>query len=183
MPVLRGTAFVFFQDDFTRHDIHLAMIFLAIIAISLMVAAVGVLVTAGLAGKLFVRVDKIANIVEQRTGPILDKTNALLLELTPKVTAVSNNVEQISYTVREKIEELGGTVSQLNRTVQEIHGRTRVHVAHVDGIVTDALMATEEISQTVQDGIRGPVRQVAGVIAGFRAGIETLIARSPFGRG
>ena len=57
-----------------------------------------------------------------------------------------------------------------------------MQVTRVDGIVSDALEATAEISQTLQQGIKGPVRQIAGVIAGFRAGLETLIQRSPFNR-
>ncbi len=97
---------------------------------------------------------------------------------------MTENAEQISYTVRAKVDELGVTVSELNDTVREFNGRTRAQVARVDGIVSDALGATEEISHTVQQGIKAPVRQIAGIIAGLKAGIETLIERSPFkGRG
>jgi hypothetical protein len=35
----------------------------------------------------------------------------------------------------------------------------------------------------VRESIKTPVRQIAGLIAGVKVGIETLIARSPFGRG
>jgi len=66
--------------------------------------------------------------------------------------------------------------------VQEINGRTRMQVSRVDGMVTEVLVATSEISQSVQQSIKVPVRQVAGIIAGLKAGIETLIARSK-GRG
>jgi methyl-accepting chemotaxis protein len=184
MPGLSGAAVVFMQESqLSRHDIHWAMIFLAIIAAALVAQAVGVLVCGAFAAKLLHRVDTIGDIVEKRTGPILDKTTALLSDLAPKVHSVSTNVEQISYTVREKIEELSATVSELNETVREINGRARVQVVRVDGIVTDALVATEEISQTVQNGIKAPVRQIAGVIAGLKAGIETLIERSRFGKG
>jgi uncharacterized protein YoxC len=146
------------------------------------VQAIGVVISGLFAAKLLHRVDGIANIVEQRTGPILDKTKALLEELTPKVQSITQNVEEISYTVRTKVDELGVTVSQLNETVQEINGRTRMQVTRVDGIVTTALTATEEISYTVQQGIRAPIRQIAGVIAGVKAGVETLLERSPFGK-
>jgi ABC-type transporter Mla subunit MlaD len=183
MPVTQGAALaLFLETELTRHDIHLAMIFIGIIAFSLVVAAISTVITGMFAAKLLHRVDSIANIVEQRTGPILDRTNDLLRDLGPKIHTVTTNVEQISYTVRAKVDALGETVSQLNETVQEINGRTRIHVAHVDGIVSDAIYATEELSQTVQQGIRGPLKQVAGVVAGLRAGLDTLIARSPFGR-
>lgn len=181
MPVLSGTAVVLLQESsITRHDIHLATIFLFIIALALVVQAIGVVISGAFAAKLLHRVDNIGDIVEKRTGPMLDKTNALLDELTPKIKSFSENAEQISHTVRAKVDELGATVSELNQTVQEINGKTRAQVSRVDGIVTDALVATEEISQTVQQGIRAPVRQIAGVIAGLRAGFETLVERSPF---
>jgi methyl-accepting chemotaxis protein len=183
MAVLNVAALALFQGgELTQHDVHLAMIFIGIIALALVVQAIGVVVSGLFAAKLLKRVDGIADIVEQRTGPILDRTNDLLRDLAPKIHTVSTNVEQISYTVRAKIDELGATVTQLNDTVQEINGRTRVQVSRVDGIVTDALIATEEISATVQQSIRVPIRQVSGVIAGLKAAVETLIARSPFGR-
>jgi methyl-accepting chemotaxis protein len=184
MPGLNGAAVVIFQEsEFTKHDIHLAMIFLAIIAIALVAQAVGVLVSGALAAKLSKKVESLADMIEKKTLPILDKTNQVLHELSPKVQSITQNAEQISYTVRTKVDELAATVGELNDTVREINGRTRMQVVRVDGIVTDALFATEEISQTVQNGIKAPVRQIAGVIAGFRAGIETLIERSPFNRG
>jgi uncharacterized protein YoxC len=184
MPVLSGAAVVLLQEsEFTRHDIHLAMIFLFIIALALVVQAIGVLIGSAFVSKLLHRVDTIGDIVEQRTGPMLDKTNALLDDLTPKIRSFTENADQISYTVRAKVDELGATVSELNDTVREINGRARVQVSRVDGIVTEALTTTEDISRTVQQGIKAPVRQIAGVIAGLRAGIETLIERSPFGKG
>ena len=184
MPVLSGAAVFLLQDsELTRHDIHLAMIFLAIIALALVVQAVGVLISSAFGAKLLHRVNSIADIVETKTGPILDRTNYILQDLAPKVKNVSENAEHVSATVRAKVEELGATVSELNDTMREINGRTRVQVMRVDGIVSDALQTTEEISQTVQQGIKGPVKQIAGIIAGLRAGIETLIERSPFGRG
>jgi uncharacterized protein YoxC len=181
MPVLSGAAVVLLQDsDFTRHDIHLAAIFLFVIALALVMQAIGVVISAVFAAKLLHRVNGIADVVEKRTGPMLDKTNQILNDLAPKVQSFTENAEQISYTVRTKVDELGVTVSELNETVREINGRTRVQVSRVDDIVTDALVATEEISHTVQQGIKAPVRQIAGIIAGLRAGIETLIERSPF---
>lgn len=182
MPVLSGAAFIFFQESgISQHDVHLSMIFLAIIALALILQAIGVVIAGAFAAKLLYRVNGIAESVERRTGPMLDKTNQLLQELAPKVQSLTENAEQISYTVRAKVDELGVTVSELNDTVREFNGRTRVQVARVDGIVSDALGATEEISLSVQNGIKAPVRQIAAIIAGLKAGIETLIERSPFG--
>jgi ABC-type transporter Mla subunit MlaD len=136
-----------------------------------------------IAGRLLLRFNSIGDVIEKKIGPILDQTQRIVAELTPKIEALSENAQQISYTIRDKVDELGATVTQLNQTVQEINGRTRIQVSRVDGIVTNALVATEEISASVQQSIRTPVKQIAGLVAGVKAGIETLIERSPFGRG
>jgi len=184
MPVLSGAAVFLLQDsELTRHDIHLAMIFLAIIAVALVAQAIAVGISSAFGAKLLHRVNSIADIVETKAGPILDRTNSILQDLAPKVKSVSENAEHVSSTVRLKVEELGETVSELNDTMREINGRTRVHVKRVDGIVSDALQTTEEVAQAVQNGIKGPVKQIAGIIAGVRTAIETFVARSPFGRG
>jgi methyl-accepting chemotaxis protein len=170
------------ESGLTAHDVHLAMIFIGIIALALVVQAVGIVVVGSFAARLLHRVDGIASEIHERTTPIIDKANEMLHELSPKITSITHNTEHISFTVRSKVDELGETVSQLNETVQGINGLTRNHIAHVDAIVGDALDATEEISATIQEGIRTPVNQVVGIIAGVKAAIDMFISRSPFRR-
>jgi len=181
MPGLSGAAVIVFQqDELTKRDIHWAMLFLAVIALALVAQAIGVLIGAAFGAKLLHRVNVIANIVETKTGPIMDRTASILQDLEPKVKSVGDSAEHITSTVRVKVDELGVTMTELNETMREINGRTRVQVRRADNIVSDALHATEEVSQTVQHGIKVPLKQVAGVIAGVRAAMETLAARSPF---
>jgi methyl-accepting chemotaxis protein len=173
---------VFQTGELPAHDLHLLMIFVGFIAFALVVAAVGLILMSVFAARLLNSVNGIAKEVKEHTAPLLDKTHRLMVELTPKIHTLSQNAEHISETVRAKMDELAVTVTQLNETVQQVNTRTRAHVIHADGIVDNALNAAEDISHTIQDGIRGPVRQIAGVIAGVRAGIEKLVERSPFGR-
>jgi methyl-accepting chemotaxis protein len=183
MPVLSVAGLAFWQaGDISGHDIHLLTISVCIIAVAVVVAAIAMVATGIFAAKLLNTVDGIAKETKLKTGPILEKTHALLADLSPKINAVSSNVEQISYTVREKMDEIGATVSQFNRTAQQANLKTQAHVNKVDLIVTDALNATADISHTVQNGIKMPLRQVAGVVAGVKAAIEKLVERSPFGR-
>jgi methyl-accepting chemotaxis protein len=164
------------------HDLHLIMIFAGIIALALVVQAIGVSIAGVFAAKLFHKFDTLADKLDAKTMPIMEKTSAILSDITPKIHAISTNVEQFSYTVRTKCDEIGETVSEINRTVSDANFKTRTHIDHVHGIVTDALATTEDVSVTIQESIRKPVRQIAGIIAGVRAGIETLVARSPFGK-
>jgi methyl-accepting chemotaxis protein len=191
MPAISGL--MMFQANVTglsAGDVHLMMIFMGIIALALALQGVAVLVGVGFAAKMLKKIEGLSDHFEQKTTPILVKSNALLEDLGPKIRAISTNVEEISYSVREKVDEVGEAVSEvkrtvedINRTVQDANVRTRVQVARADDMVTEAMTTAHEVSMVVQDGIRTPVRQIAGIIAGVKAGLETLLARSPFGRG
>ncbi|MES2394057.1 MAG: hypothetical protein V4555_20655 [Acidobacteriota bacterium] len=185
MPSLGGLTLAFWQanaDAVSAHDVNVIKWCAIVIAGALVVQAIGVMVAAGFGAKLLHRLDKLSCAFDEKTTPLVNKTTALIDDLSPKVRSISENVEQISYTVRAKVDEVSVTVSEVNRTVQDINGRTRVQVARADEIVTEAMIATEDISRTVQSGIRVPIRQVAGIVAGVKAGIETLLAKSPFGK-
>jgi methyl-accepting chemotaxis protein len=187
MPVTRGLMMFLWQstngiNTLSGRDVHWLMIFVAIIALALVVQALGFVIAAVFASKLLLKLGDIAERAEERTGPFLTKTTELLDDVTPRLRSISNNVEQMSYTVRAKCDEVGETLSQLNRTVVDANNRTRNQVARVDGIVSDALHTTEQVSHVVQEGIRVPVKQMAGIIAGLKVGLETFVRRSPFGK-
>ncbi|MFC6644031.1 hypothetical protein ACFQBQ_18505 [Granulicella cerasi] len=181
MIALNSVAVMMFQDGGV--DQHKISIWSAVIGLALVAQAAGVCIAAAFAIKMFWKVERLTDSFEHKTAPLIEKATALVDELGPKIHTVATNVEQTSYVVRAKVDELAMTVDQLNRTVQDVNERSRVQISRVDGIVSDALATTYEVSRTVQESIKGPVKQVAGVIAGLRAGLETLIARSPFGGG
>jgi uncharacterized protein YggT (Ycf19 family) len=181
MITLNSLAMALFQDAASSvHDVHLARIYILLIAVALLIQAVGILVVAVYAAIFLSVLRSISRNVEEKALPMITRTSDLVRDLSPKITSISTNVEQVSYTVRAKIDELGVTITQLNETVAEANGRTRAQVARVDGMVSEALDTSEEISRTVQQGIRTPVREIAAIIAGIKGAVETLINRSPF---
>jgi methyl-accepting chemotaxis protein len=182
MVALGGLAMMLFEDNMAgmQHDMHLQTIFLGIIAIVLLVSIVMVGVGGLIGLRLIRKAEDMAEKMENKIVPLADKTCDLVTQLGPRIHSLTENVEQISFTVRGKVDELSETVSELNRTVQEVNFRTRSQVQRVDGMVTDVLSTAQEVSRTVQDGIRKPVHQIAGIVAGLRVGLQTLIDRSPF---
>jgi hypothetical protein len=73
--------------------------------------------------------------------------------------------------VRNKARELDATASELNM-------KTRAQAARVDGMVTSVLNTTAEISETLQRAVKVPVREFAGLMNGFKAGVEVLVGRA-----
>ena len=156
-------------------DEHWLLWCIALIAGAMALQAV-VTVVAGLrALKMLNEFKSLAADLHSQAMPIMRQTTELMNDVSPKVRAVTENVTQISYTVREKVDEVGETVSQLNRTMQISNEKARAQVDHVDRMVSSALATTEEVTETVTNGIRGPWRQIAGLITGLRVGIETLV--------
>lgn len=184
MPATRGLMMFLWQSNegLNGRDMHWLMIFGGIIALALVVQALAFVMAASFASKLLLKLESLAERTEARTSPLLTRTTEVLEEISPKIRSISANVEQMSYTVRAKCDEVGETLSQINRTVADANDRTRTQVARVDGIVTDALHTTQQVSQVVQEGIRIPVKQMAGIVAGFKAGLETFVKLSPFGK-
>jgi hypothetical protein len=184
MPAISGLTMFFFQSDvmLDSRDMHWLTIFAGIIAAAMLAQALGLIVSAMFASKLLLKVNSMSDSFEQKTAPMIAKASMLMDELTPKIHKIGCDVEHISATVREKCDELGETISELNITVSDANLKTRAQVQRVNGLVTDALETTEEVSQAVQDGIRKPVRQIAAILAGLRAGLETLSKNSPFGK-
>ena len=151
------------------------MIFCLIVAVSLFLNMVVTMVAALAAMKAIKQVTGLVQDLHGKATPIIQTTTEVINDLKPKIRTVSENVTQITYTVREKVDEVGETVTQVNRTVSEANQRTRGQVDHVDRMVTEVLATTEDLAHTVSHGIRVPVKQLAGMVAGLRVGIETLI--------
>lgn len=182
MTLTAAATVVLFQDAVTaqQHDIHLIMIYFAIISIGFALLCLALLVAAFFGWSLLKRLDSIVEHVDQKVSPLLAKSTALVDDISPKVQNIATSAQDITATVKDKVDDLAATVDQLNATVLELNARARMQVVRVDGIVTEALDTTAEVSRTVQENIKKPVRQVAGIIAGLRVGLDTLIARSPF---
>jgi methyl-accepting chemotaxis protein len=164
------------------HDVHLMMIFMGIIMVAVAIGFLGVSVAGVQALRLMRKGEEMAERLEGKVSPMADKTRALVEELGPKVTTITKNVEQITYTVRGKVDEFAATADDINNTVKDANKRTQAQVARVDGLVNEALNTAHSVSRTVQDGVRKPVQQIAGIVAGLKKGVETWVDRSPFAR-
>ena len=183
MQALGCLALALLQDNGAlQHDMHLTMIFMGIIMAGVLIGFIGISVAGIFALRLMFSLKEMAERMEGKAGPLLDKTRGMMEELGPKVHSITTNVEQISYTVRSKVDEFSATADEINRTVKDANKRTQEKVARVDGMVNEAMHTAQNVSRTVQDSVRKPVLQIAAIIAGVKKGIETWVERSPFKR-
>ena len=195
MLALSSLSLALLQDPVnpTGADIHIIAICLIVIALFFLLVMVGSGIAAFKAmaaiKKMEAKIDSLEKKGEAllaegkaKAYPIIEKVQEIIDDLQPKIKSVTSDVEAMSKTVRAKVEEIGVTVTQVNGTVQDANIKTRSQVQRVDGLVTGALNTTHDVSQKVQAGIKYPINQVAGWIAGLKTGLETLAKKSPFGK-
>lgn len=168
----------------------LVLMFVAVIAVFYMMKIVKQVEAKGKqlearAESLIADVTAKVNPVIAKTQEIMEHTEKIVADLTPKIKNVSENIEQMSFTVRSKMDEVSDTITQVNKTVQqynvtaqEANLRTRGQIARVDGMVTDALNTTHEVSRNVQEGIRRPIRKAAEVVQGWKSTLEGFFSNA-----
>jgi hypothetical protein len=108
---------------------------------------------------------------------VVASTHEIVRDSGPKVKIITENLVETSHVVRAKAAEFDMTASDLNM-------KARAQAARVDGMVTGVLDTTADISQTLQRAVKVPVREIAGLVNGFKAGLDVLVGRAKeFGRG
>ncbi len=153
------------------------MFFVGMVAIAMVVQMIAVIVIAVGAAKASKKGLEIAEELRTKMGPILDTTHVVLHDSAPKLKIITENLVETSHVVRSKAQEFDATASDLNM-------RTRAQAARVDGMVTSVLNTTADISETLQRAAKVPVREFAGLVNGFKAGLDVLVGRAKeFGRG
>jgi methyl-accepting chemotaxis protein len=159
------------SDSLSSGNSRLLMIFVGLAALALLVQAVALVIMAIAAAKA--RKDGLKLVEEFRANvmPLVTSTQELIRDSSPKVKVITENIVEASHIIRSKAREFDVTASDLN-------SKTRAQAARVDGMVTSVLDTTAEIKDSIQRGIKIPVREVTGLVNGLKAGLDVLVGRT-----
>jgi len=157
-------------DSISSGNSKLLMIFVGVVAFSMLTQAIVFIVAAVGAAKASKRLLGIAEEVKAKTLPAIEKTESVLHDLHPKVKIITDNLVETSHVVRAKAQELDSTITDVNE-------RARVQTARVDEMVSSVLDTTAGIASTIQKGVSVPVREFHGLMNGLKAGIDVLVGR------
>lgn len=149
----------------------LLMFFVAMVAVALMLQAFALIGMAVGAAKTRKRALEIFEQIHAKMLPVLENSHGFIQETGPKVKIITDNLVETSHVLRAKAMEFDATASDLN-------SKTRAQVNRVDGMVTSVLNTTSDISQTVQRGIKMPMREFNGLMNGLKAGLDVLVGRT-----
>jgi hypothetical protein len=164
-------------DSLSSGNSRLLMIFVGMVALAMVGQAIALIVMAVGAAKARKRGLEIVEEVREKVMPILTGTHELIRDNSPKVKVITENFVETSHIIRSKAQEFDVTASDLN-------AKTRAQAARVDGMVSSVLNTTAEITDSIQRGIKIPVREVTGMVNGLKAGLDVLVGRAKgFGSG
>ena len=130
-----------------------------------------------ISGVVKTKVDEIGGTVSKVVGEVSEAVTKVTAQVGDTVTKVKDQVDD---TVTKAKGQVDDTLSKVSTTVQDVNGKTQAQVQRVNGIVTEALTTTEQVSRSVQHGIKVPVETIIGWVASAKTGIEQLGVRVPF---
>ena len=159
------------NDSISAGNTKWLMIFIGLVALSMVAQAVVVIIAAVGAAKTGKRMLAIAEELHTRATPILNTAEELVNETVPKVKTISSNLVDASEVIKKKAREFDSTLTDVNQ-------KTKAQVARVDGMISTGLTAAGTLAEMIHQGIRTPVREAVGVVNGFKAGIDVLLSKS-----
>ena len=162
------------SGDVNDGNMHLLTIFVGVIAFGAAVQAIGLIVLALQAKKSQRRMIEISEEVKGRVMPVvaslelfINSTQAVIHDVSPKVKVITENMVDVSHTVRTQVHELDAKISEVTR-------KAEAQVNRADEALTSAINSTGQVIGKIEHGIMTPVKQVLGLINGVKASVEAL---------
>jgi archaellum component FlaC len=160
-----------------------------LVPIFIAVTAAAVVLQAGILVGLYVAVRKTTAKLETEVAelkvkavPIITSTDAMLIELRPKVLQIVDTLVELRPKVNIVVDNLADTSStvrseihRVDATVSDVMDRARLQVIRADEMLTRTFDRVEHTSDVVAKTVVSPVRQVSGIVRGVTAGVEFLL--------
>jgi len=108
--------------------------------------------------------------LHSRVGPILTRTQIMLDETQPKISALVEDASHIVYLTRTQAQKF-------DRIATEASDRLRGQLLHIDRILTGTLEAVEDAGAQVRRSFWGPVHKASALVQGIKIGLDVLRSR------
>jgi hypothetical protein len=116
------------------------------------------------------KVEILAEEVKTKVLPTAELAHSMIVDLRPKITTVLDNVNVSTTMLRNQMERMDATLT-------DIIDRTRLQVIRADEFVNSTMDKLEETREAVQRTVVSPVRHISGLMHGVTAGVEAFFSR------
>lgn len=158
---------------------------MVVIAMSFLIIAVAMVSIA-----VFVsRAVKSVNRLEQKLEPLIDRVTVMSEEgrqiaiqgklIAEQFTAVSGHLSTATMNLSESLAIIKDEVSELKEIVSQTAGEARNKVELVSRTIDRTHDQVVSTTDFIQQKVVDPARELAAIMAGFRRGLEVLVAPMP----
>ena len=147
------------------------------VAVFVIVAAVAIVLQAGLLMAMFFqtrrtmdRMERFTSDLESKLGPILSRVQILLEDTQPKISEMVADAAHVVYLARAQAQKV-------DRVFTEASDRLRGQVVRADRILTGALETIEDAGSKFSHGVWRPVQKISALVQGIRVGLDLLRSR------
>jgi len=151
-------------------DDTLLKLFIAVTTFAVVVQA-GILVGLYLSlRKSSAKIEVLASEVLNSALPAMETVLGMMVELRPKIEALTDNVSVSSTLVRNQL-------GRLDATLTDALDRTRLQVIRADELLNRTMDRVEETSEVVHKTVLSPLRQVNGLMSAISTGVEVFLGQ------
>jgi uncharacterized protein YoxC len=141
------------------------------------IAAVALVVQVAILIGLFLQlkrttesINRMITDLHSRMGPILTRTQIMLDDTQPKITALIDDASHIVYLARSQAQKM-------DKVFTEASDRLRGQLVRADRILTGALETVEDAGTQVRRNFLAPVQKATALVHGIKVGLDFLRAR------
>lgn len=141
------------------------------------IAAIALVVQVAILIGLFLQLKKTTEAINRmvtdlhtRMGPILTRTQILLDETQPKISALVEDASQVVYLARNQAQKV-------DRIMSEAADRLRGQLVRADRILTGTLEAVEDAGTQFRRNFWAPVQKASALVQGIKIGLDVLRSR------
>ena len=151
-------------------DDTLLRIFIAVTTFAVVVQA-GILVGLYLSvRKSTARMEALATEVKEKALPTMETVQSFLVEVRPKIEAITTNVSESSALVKNQL-------ARIDATLTDALDRTRLQVIRADELLNRTMDKVEDASEVVHKTVVSPLRQVSGLMSALSTGVEVFLGQ------
>lgn len=143
---------------------------LTILTVFVIVAALALLIQAGTLIGLFI----VARQLQAKVTEVMPEIHSILGTTKRTVGNVETHVQKIAGTASAILDITKEQIVKVDELMSDATTRAKVQMERAEMVIDDAMTRTQETVSLVHRGVVRPVREVYGIVAGFRTALTHL---------
>jgi hypothetical protein len=113
--------------------------------------------------------------LEEKVVPMLPKIDALVESSRKTVEDSRVQIHDITVKTNEILDTTRKQLARVDEVLEDATARAKVQLERAEMVIDDTMQRAQETVAVVHSGVMRPLREIQGVAAGIRAGLNFLM--------